>query len=92
MTVGLALPTPNGSSIPNPSLDNELLAVPMNSSYRAAWAVSAIDWCKWPMPQQLLGEGGGKMAIGSYIEDAANIVSHGLSLSSQISRVFRVFI
>jgi len=41
------------------------------SSYMAPWASYAFDWCKW-QPQ---GNGAGKVAIGSYLEDGHNFVS-----------------
>ena len=44
---------------------------PGTSNYMAPWALYAFDWCKWS-PQ---GNGGGKVAIGSYLEDGHNFVS-----------------
>lgn len=41
------------------------------SNYMAPWALYACDWCKWA-PQ---GNGAGKLAIGSYLEDGHNYVS-----------------
>ena len=46
-------------------------AQPRTSSYMAPWALYAFDWCKWA-PQ---GNGAGKVAIGSYLEDGHNFVS-----------------
>ncbi|KAG6119385.1 hypothetical protein E4U13_007762 [Claviceps humidiphila] len=43
---------------------------PGPSSYLAPWAVYACDWCKWP-PQ---GNGAGKLALGSYLEDGHNFI------------------
>lgn len=43
---------------------------PGPSNYLAPWAVYAFDWCKWP-PQ---GNGAGKLAVGSYLEDGHNFV------------------
>ncbi|KAM7191893.1 WD40-repeat-containing domain protein [Rhypophila sp. PSN 637] len=40
------------------------------SSYMAPWALYAFDWCKW-QPQ---GNGAGKVAIGSYLEDGHNFI------------------
>ena len=40
------------------------------SNYMAPWAMYAFDWCKWP-PQ---GNGAGKLAVGSYLEDGHNFV------------------
>lgn len=44
---------------------------PGTSNYMAPWATYAFDWCKWA-PQ---GNGAGKVAIGSYLEDGHNFVS-----------------
>ncbi len=44
---------------------------PGPSNYLAPWAVYAFDWCKW-RPQ---GNGAGKIAVGSYLEDGHNFVS-----------------
>jgi hypothetical protein len=46
-------------------------AQPGTSNYMAPWATYAFDWCKWA-PQ---GNGAGKVAIGSYLEDGHNFVS-----------------
>lgn len=43
---------------------------PGTSNYIAPWAVYAFDWCKWA-PQ---GNGAGKVALGSYLEDGHNFV------------------
>ncbi|KAK4187452.1 WD40-repeat-containing domain protein [Podospora australis] len=40
------------------------------SNYMAPWALYAFDWCKWA-PQ---GNGAGKVAIGSYLEDGHNFI------------------
>lgn len=48
-------------------------AQPGPSNYLAPWAIYAFDWCKWP-PQ---GNGAGKLAVGSYLEDGHNFVSPG---------------
>ncbi|CAN8101605.1 unnamed protein product [Discula destructiva] len=40
------------------------------SNYMAPWASYAFDWCKWA-PQ---GNGAGKVAIGSYLEDGHNFI------------------
>ncbi|PNY18348.1 WD repeat-containing protein [Tolypocladium capitatum] len=45
-------------------------AQPGPSNYLAPWAVYAFDWCKWP-PQ---GNGAGKLAVGSYLEDGHNFI------------------
>jgi len=44
---------------------------PGTSNYMAPWTTYAFDWCKWA-PQ---GNGAGKVAIGSYLEDGHNFVS-----------------
>lgn len=49
---------------------------PGPSNYLAPWAVYAFDWCKW-RPQ---GNGAGKIAVGSYLEDGHNFVSRPLHL------------
>lgn len=43
---------------------------PAASNYLAPWALYAFDWCKYP-PQ---GNGAGKLAIGSYLEDGHNFI------------------
>ncbi|KID98326.1 WD domain containing protein, partial [Metarhizium majus ARSEF 297] len=43
---------------------------PGPSNYMAPWAVYAFDWCKWPP----LGNGAGKLAVGSYLEDGHNFI------------------
>lgn len=43
---------------------------PSTSNYMAPWAQYAFDWCKWT-PQ---GNGAGKVAIGSYLEDGHNFI------------------
>ncbi|GKT75123.1 WD repeat protein [Colletotrichum tofieldiae] len=45
-------------------------AQPGTSNYLAPWALYAFDWCKWP-PQ---GNGAGKLAVGSYLEDGHNYI------------------
>ncbi|KAL2202948.1 WD40 repeat-like protein [Sarocladium strictum] len=45
-------------------------AQPGTSNYLAPWAIYAFDWCKWA-PQ---GNGAGKLAIGSYLEDGHNFI------------------
>ena len=50
---------------------------PGTSNYMASWALYAFDWCKW-QPQ---GNGAGKLAVGSYLEDGHNFVSLDLSVA-----------
>ena len=59
----------------NPLSSDGYPTEPTCSNYLAPWPVYAFDWCKWPVPQQSSGEGAGKMAIGSYVEDGHNFVS-----------------
>lgn len=66
---------PDGPSSANPYSNDGFPSVPTNSNYLAPWAVYAFDWCKWPVQQQNSSDGGGKMAIGSYVEDGHNFVS-----------------
>lgn len=80
----------DGPSSANPYSNDGLLSVPTNSNYLAPWAVYAFDWCKWPVQQHVSKDGGGKMAIGSYVEDGHNFVSTGPSFN-RISRVFTGF-
>lgn len=47
--------------------------VPTNSSYVAPWPIYAVDWCKWPIAGNG-GSFGGKIALGSYLEDNHNYV------------------
>lgn len=44
---------------------------PSNSSYLTPWPAYAFDWCKWNVHG---GNGAGKMAVGSYLEDTHNFV------------------
>jgi DDB1- and CUL4-associated factor 7 len=56
---------------------------PTNSNYLAPWGVYAYDWCKWPLHS---GNNAGKMAVGSYLEDAHNFVSDCKPFCSVIYR------
>jgi WD repeat-containing protein 68 len=47
--------------------------VPTNSNYIAPWPIYAMDWCKWPISGSS-GSFGGKIALGSYLEDNHNYV------------------
>lgn len=53
--------------------NNGDVQVPTNSSYVAPWPIYAVDWCKWPIPGNN-GSIGGKIALGSYLEDSHNYV------------------
>ena len=59
----------------NPLTADGYSSAPTNSNYIAPWPVYSFDWCKWPVPQQSSGDGAGKIAIGSYVEDGHNFVS-----------------
>ncbi|PYH93528.1 WD40 repeat-like protein [Aspergillus ellipticus CBS 707.79] len=59
----------------NPSVqpyngDNQ---VPTNSNYIAPWPIYAVDWCKWPTTGSS-SSFGGKIAMGSYLEDNHNYI------------------
>jgi len=43
---------------------------PGTSNHMAPWPMYAFDWCKW-RPQ---GNGAGKLAVGSYLEDGHNFI------------------
>lgn len=64
----------DGSSSAYPYSNDIFSSTPTNSNYLAPWAVYAFDWCKWPVQQPSSSDGGGKMAIGSYVEDGHNFV------------------
>lgn len=51
-------------------------AQPGTSNYLAPWAIYAFDWCKWPAQ----GNGAGKLAVGSYLEDGHNFVRLNVQL------------
>jgi WD repeat-containing protein 68 len=57
------------SSVPYNGGDNQ---VPTNSNYVAPWPIYAVDWCKWPITGN--SGFGGKLALGSYLEDNHNYV------------------
>ncbi|OJJ89245.1 WD repeat protein [Aspergillus glaucus CBS 516.65] len=46
--------------------------VPTNSNYIAPWPIYAVDWCKWPLSGS--NYFGGKIALGSYLEDNHNYI------------------
>lgn len=64
-----ALLNPGISSMPYNNGDNQ---VPTNSNYVAPWPIYAVDWCKWPITGN--SGFGGKLAMGSYLEDSHNYV------------------
>lgn len=47
--------------------------IPSNSNYVAPWPIYAVDWCKWPITGSS-NSFGGKLAVGSYLEDNHNYV------------------
>ena len=62
------------------TLFTDVDSVPSNSSYLTPWPAYAFDWCKWNVHG---GNGAGKMAVGSYLEDNHNFVCfHAQSLPS----------
>lgn len=58
---------------PGPQSYNGEPQVPTNSNYLAPWPIYAVDWCKWPA-SGISGSSGGKIALGSYLEDNHNYV------------------
>ncbi|CAG8971433.1 hypothetical protein HYALB_00002015 [Hymenoscyphus albidus] len=68
----------DGPTGANPYSYDGANAVPTNSNYLAPWAIYAFDWCKWPAQ----GRDGGKVAVGSYLEDGHNFIQ---ILDSQIT-------
>jgi WD repeat-containing protein 68 len=67
-----------------PNNGNGDVQVPTNSNYLAPWPIYAVDWCKWPIPGN--GSVGGKLALGSYLEDSHNYVWTFCGCSSCIFR------
>ncbi|OJJ44573.1 hypothetical protein ASPZODRAFT_168291 [Penicilliopsis zonata CBS 506.65] len=64
---------PDMNSSPNLAQLNREPQVPTNSNYLAPWPIYAVDWCKWPTSGSG-GSFGGKIAIGSYLEDNHNYI------------------
>ncbi|KAJ5446400.1 hypothetical protein N7491_002482 [Penicillium cf. griseofulvum] len=64
-----ALMNPGMSSVSYNNGDNQ---VPTNSNYVAPWPIYAVDWCKWPITGN--SGFGGKIAMGSYLEDSHNYI------------------
>lgn len=52
--------------------------VPTNSNYIAPWPIYAVDWCKWPISGSSSSHGG-KLALGTYLEDNHNYVGACIS-------------
>lgn len=59
-------------------------AQPSPSNYLAPWALYAFDWCKWAPS----GNGAGKVAIGSYLEDGHNYVGCPGAFPLPLAHVF----
>lgn len=74
--LGDALMSPS-SSLPY----NGETQIPTNSNYVAPWPIYAVDWCKWPMTGSS-SSFGGKLALGSYLEDNHNYVRPPFRCSS----------
>ncbi|KAL4885558.1 WD40-repeat-containing domain protein [Aspergillus karnatakaensis] len=53
--------------------NNAEIQVPTNSNYITPWPIYAVDWCKWPVSGNA-GSFGGKIALGSYLEDHHNYI------------------
>ena len=67
----------DGTASANPYPFDDESSIPSNSNYLAPWAIYAFDWCKWSVPSHGSGGGGtkgGKIALGSYLEDGHNFV------------------
>lgn len=64
-----------GESLMSPSAVhyNGDVSMPTNSNYLAPWPIYAVDWCKWPISGSS-SSFGGKLALGSYLEDSHNYV------------------
>lgn len=65
--LGDVLASPGGQQANNGDIQ-----VPTNSNYIAPWPIYAVDWCKWPLSGS--NYFGGKIALGSYLEDNHNYV------------------
>lgn len=63
--------------------------IPSNSNYIAPWPIYAVDWCKWPVTGSS-NSFGGKLALGSYLEDNHNYVraatSKAVGVTNLLSR------
>lgn len=62
----------DGPLSPSPMANNGEIRFPGISNHIAPWPIYALDWCKWPVRQN--GVDGGKIALGSYLEDSHNYV------------------
>lgn len=67
--LGESLMSPGSLSLPY----NGETQIPTNSNYVAPWPIYAVDWCKWPISGSS-SSFGGKLALGSYLEDNHNYV------------------
>lgn len=64
--------------------------IPTNSNYVAPWPIYAVDWCKWPISGSS-SSFGGKLALGSYLEDNHNYVRSIPALRTEISYLCEYF-
>lgn len=71
---------------PGIAQETEVSPYPQNSNYNAPWPIYAVDWCKWP-PRSSTGSSG-KIAIGSYLEDNHNYVSHEAGFPTRVTYEF----
>ncbi|KKK14245.1 hypothetical protein ARAM_007600 [Aspergillus rambellii] len=78
--LGLADIRPSGDLLNDPIISQSTLPfngtenqVPTNSNYITPWPIYAVDWCKWPISGNS-GSFGGKIALGSYLEDHHNYI------------------
>ncbi|KAJ5225278.1 hypothetical protein N7468_006503 [Penicillium chermesinum] len=69
---GSSYPSSPGAGYP-PQTPQGSNPVPSNSNYIAPWPIYAVDWCKWPIPGSS-SSFGGKLALGSYLEDSHNYI------------------
>lgn len=75
--MGDDLTSPSAALLQEPSITQ------VTSCYNAPWPIYAYDWCKWPVSA---GNGVGKMAICSYLEDSHNYVSGFCSSALTLKR------
>lgn len=77
--LGLADIRPTGDLLGDPITSSGMAPfngdnpVPTNSNYIAPWPIYSMDWCKWPITGSS-SSFGGKIALGSYLEDNHNYV------------------
>ncbi|OJZ87359.1 hypothetical protein ASPFODRAFT_44986 [Aspergillus luchuensis CBS 106.47] len=77
--LGLADIRPTGDLLGDPITSSGMAPfngdnpVPTNSNYIAPWPIYSMDWCKWPITGSS-SSFGGKIALGSYLEDNHNYI------------------